>query len=83
MDKFDNFDQPLVKDKKILKILYKTEKAQSNKRSESTGSDGISRTGSIFGMNQQDESRMKTSKFLRKATIASKMENMQENWVDP
>jgi hypothetical protein len=43
----------------------------------------MSRTGSIFGMNQQDESRMKTSKFLRKATIASKRENMEENWVDP
>lgn len=56
VDKFDNFDQPLTKDKKILKILYKTEKAQASKRTESAGSDGLSRTGSIFGLNQQDDS---------------------------
>lgn len=55
VDKFDNFDQPLTKDKKILKILYKTEKAQGSKRSESTGSEGLSRTGSIFGMNQPED----------------------------
>lgn len=49
VDKFDNFDQPLSKDKKILKILYKTEKAISgNKRSDSSDN----RTGSIFGINQ-------------------------------
>jgi hypothetical protein len=52
VDKSDNFDQPLTKDKKILKILYKSEKAQAAKRTESSSSnEGMSRTGSIFGSN--------------------------------
>ena len=72
-DKFDNFDQPLVKDKKILKILYKTEKDQS-KRTESLNSDSNNpyNRASVFGMSSLEETarNMKPNKFLRKATIA-------------
>ncbi len=71
----DQFDEALPKDRKILKIIYKSEKANS-KRTESTASDGIKSS-----LNQATGE--KTIKFTRKQTIAAKMESMQENWVDP
>ena len=69
VDKSDQFDQPLPKDRKILKILYKTEKQNSKRTSESSD---LGSKQSLLGQTAQqnaNEERFKTSKFLRKQTI--------------
>ena len=68
VEKGDHFDQPLSKDKKILKILSQTEKEN---RKESSDGKGGSEDGKRFSF-----MRKKTSKFLRKQTIASQMESL-------
>ena len=78
IEKSDHFDQPLSKDKKVLKILAKNEKDNMNQRKkEEENSKNPSEDGKRFSF-----MRKKTSKFLRKQTIAAQMETMQENWVD-
>jgi hypothetical protein len=83
VDKSDQFDQPLPKDRKILKILYKTEKQNSKRASESSD---LGSKQSLLGQTAQqnaNEDRFKAAKFLRKQTIAARRESMDENWVDP
>lgn len=68
----DHFDQPLSKDKKILKLI-----ANNEKESRKPGSNEEGKSSELSSM-----FRKKTSKFLRKQTIAAQMESLNENWVD-
>ena len=68
IEKTDNFDQCLSKDKKILKILSKNEKEL---RKEAGSDSKIGDDGKRFSF-----MRKKTSKFLRKQTIAAQMESL-------
>ena len=75
VEKSDNFDNCLSKDKKILKIISKNEKAirkEELSQKEKAGEDG----------KRFSFMRKKTSKFLRKQTIAAQMETLNDNWVE-
>jgi len=69
VDRSDNFDVCLSKDKRVLKVISKFEKAN---RKEEQRDDG----------KRFSFTRKKTSKFLRKQTIAAQMETLNDNWAE-
>lgn len=69
VDRSDNFDVCLSKDKRLLKVISKFEKAS---RKEEQRDDG----------KRFSFTRKKTSKFLRKPTIAAQIETLNENWAE-
>jgi hypothetical protein len=76
VDKSDNFDHCLSKDKKLLKIVAKTERLARKEDPEKQ------KVGTEEGGKRFSFTRKKTSKFLRKQTIAAQIETLNENWVE-
>lgn len=71
MDRSDNFDVCLSKDKRVLKVISKYEKANREKDEEK-----------VDDAKRFSFTRKKTSKFLRKQTIAAQMEKLTDNWAE-